>query len=73
MDSYFTLNVISPFLIKIIEKPHSFDPRLLYFKLQQEVLEFNDTCVSWSSPKADLVTNFLNLENRSFEIVSFSQ
>ena len=26
-----------------------------------------------SSPKTDLVTNFLNLENRSFENVSFSQ
>ena len=41
------------------------------FKLQQKVLKFNDICVSWSSPKTDLVTNFLNLENRSFENVSF--
>ena len=38
-----------------------FDP--LIFKLQQEVRKFNDICVSWSSPKIDLVTNFLNLEN----------
>ena len=52
---------------------HSFAPRPLIFKLQQEVLKFNDICVSWSSPKTDLVTNFLNLENRSFENVSFSQ
>ena len=29
--------------------------------------------VSWSSPKTDLETNFLNLENKSFESVSFSQ
>ena len=45
----------------------------LIFKLQQEVLKFNDICVSWSSPKTDLVTNLLNLENRSLENVSFSQ
>ena len=41
---------------------HSFAPRPLFFKLQQEVLKFNDICVSWSSPKADLETKFLNLE-----------
>ena len=51
---------------------HSFAPRPLIFKLQQ-VLKFNDICVSWSSPKGDLVTNLFNLENRSFENVSFSQ
>ena len=61
-------NVIIPFKIKIIEKPHTaFAPRHLIFKLKQEVLKFNDICVSWSSPKNDLVTNFLDLENRSFE------
>ena len=37
------------------------------------ILKFNDICVSWSSPKIDLVTNFSNLENRTFENVSFSQ
>ena len=42
---------------------HSFAPRPLIFKLQQEVLKFNDICVSWSSSKTDLVTSFLNLEN----------
>ena len=52
---------------------HSFAPRLLIFKLQQEVFEFSDICVSWSSAKTDLETNFLNLRNRSFENVSFSQ
>ena len=52
---------------------HSFVPRPLTFKLQQDVSKSNDICVSWSSPKADLVTNFLNLKNWSFEDVSFSQ
>ena len=52
---------------------HSFAPRPLILKLQQEVLKFNDICVSSSSPKTDLGANFLNLENRSFENVSFSQ
>ena len=47
---------------------HSFAPRPLIFKLQQEVLKFDDICVNWSSPKTDL---FLNLENRSSESVSF--
>ena len=30
---------------------HSFAPRPLNFKLQREVLKFNDIFVSWSSPK----------------------
>ena len=37
---------------------HRSAPRPLILKLQQEVLKFNDICVSWSSPKTDLVTNF---------------
>ena len=52
---------------------HSFAPIPLIFKLQQEVLKFNDICLSWSSLKADVVISFLNLENRSFENVSFSR
>ena len=52
---------------------HSFAPRRLIFNLQQEVLKFNDINVSWSSPKSDLMINFLNLENQSFENVSFCQ
>ena len=52
---------------------YSFAPRPLIFKSQQEVVKFNDICVSWSSPKTDLETNVLNLENQSFENVSFSQ
>ena len=30
---------------------HSFALRPLIFKLQREVLEFIDICMSWSSPK----------------------
>ena len=41
-------------------------------KLQEEALKFNDVCVSRSLPKTDLETSFWNLENRSFENVSFS-
>ena len=37
---------------------HSFAPRLLIFKLQKEVLKFNDICMSWSFPKTDLVKKF---------------
>ena len=48
----------------------TFAPRPLIFKLLQEVLKCNDICMSWSSPKTDLVTNFLNPVNRSFEKVS---
>ena len=48
-----------------------FAPITLPFKVQQEVLKCNDTCVNWSSPKADLETNFLNLVNGSFKTVSF--
>ena len=49
---------------------HTSTPRPLIFKLQRKVLKFNDICVRWGSSKADLVTNFLNPENRSFENVS---
>ena len=51
----------------------SFAPTTLIFKLQEEVLKFNDICVRWSSQKTDLITYFLNLENRNFENASFSQ
>ena len=52
---------------------HSFAPTTLIFKLQEEVLKFNDICVRWSSQKTELITYFLNLENRNFENASFSQ
>ena len=74
MDSVTLKYVITPFKTKIIKRLHTIlRPDLSIFKLQQEVLNFSDICVSWNSPKTDLVTNFLNLENRSFENVSFSQ
>ena len=41
----------------------SFACRPLIVKLQPEVLKFDDIGVSWSSPKTDQVTNFLNLES----------
>ena len=67
-------NVIIRFEIKIAEKTHtSFAPRPQIFKLQQEDWKFSDIRVSWSSPKTDLEMNFLNLENRRFEYVTFSQ
>ena len=67
-------NVIIRFEIKIAEKTHtSFAPRPQIFKLQQEDWKFSDIRVSWSSPKTDLEMNLLNLENRRFEYVTFSQ
>ena len=48
---------------------YSFAPRSLISKLQQEVLKFNDIELELS--ETDLVTTFLNSENRSFENVSF--
>ena len=53
--------------LNIRKATHSFAPRPLIFKLQQEILKFNDICVSWSSLKTDLMTK---IENRSFENVS---
>ena len=52
---------------------HGFAPRPVTFKLQQELQEFSYICVTWSSPKTNLKTNFLNLKNRSLECVTFSQ
>ena len=52
------------FRFVFIEVLHSFAPRLI-FKLQQEVLKFNDICVGWSSPKTDLMTNFSTSESRT--------
>ena len=67
-------NFKSSFKIKIIKKfTHSFTPRPLIFKFQQEVKKFSNICLSWSCQKTDLVTSFLKLENRNFENISFSQ
>ena len=49
----------------------SFASKPLIFKLQLEVLKLNDICMSWSSPKTDLLTSVLNLD-QSFENISFS-
>ena len=51
----------------------TFALRPLIFKLQQNVLKFNDFFVSLSSPKTGLEASFSSLDNRSFENVSFSQ
>ena len=36
-------------------------PRPMIFKLQQEEIKFNEICMSWSTLKTDLETNFLKL------------
>ena len=46
---------------------HSFAPRPLIFKLQQDVLKFNGICLSWGSPNTEQETNFLNIKNKSLE------
>ena len=43
------------------------DTRILIFKLQLEVWQFNDICVSGNSLKIDQETHFLDLENWSLE------
>ena len=48
-----------PFNIKIIEKPLNLSLRRLIFKLQQEVLKFNDIYVSWSPLKTVVGRFFL--------------
>ena len=52
---------------------HSFAPRPLTFKLQQEVSKFNYIFVIWSSPKTNVETNLLNLGNQDFQYVTFAQ
>ena len=61
------------FKVKTTKKLHTVAPKPLTFKFQHKVLKFNDICVSWSFPKTDLKTNFVNLENLSFENISISQ
>ena len=41
----------------------NFAARYLIFRLQQENLKSKEICVSHSSHKTNLETNFLNLEN----------
>ena len=56
MDSL-TLKSYNSFQNEINRKAtHSFAPgSILIFKLQQEVLKFNDICMGWGSPKTGLV------------------
>ena len=71
MDSL-TLKSHDPFQNQNNRKStRAFFSRPLIFKLQEEVLKFNDICVSWSCPKTGLETNFLNLNNWSIEKVKF--
>ena len=65
------------FKIKIIEKAkHSFVSRRLIFKLQQEILKFNDICVSCGARQNWPADKYFKPENRSLEnisIVAFKQ
>ena len=72
MDSL-TLKHHNSFQIKNNSKTTlGFAPKPLIHKLQQEILKFNDICMSWSFQKIGLETGFLNFF-RSFEYVTFSQ
>ena len=72
MDSL-TLKHNSFFQIWNIRKAtHTFAPRPLISKSQEEALKFSDIYVSWSSPKTDLETNILNWKS-NFENASFSE
>ena len=59
-------DVIIPFKIETTEKPHTLQVATESFKIQLYLrgLEL---------PQADMEKNFLSLENRNFENVSFSQ
>ena len=66
--------LIITFKIKTVEKTSSFTSRTMIFRLQEEIANLiKSAWVGWSSPKTDPKTNFLNLENWSFENLTFSQ
>ena len=66
--------LIITFKIKTVEKTSSFTSRTMIFRLQEEIANLiKSASVGWSSPKTDPKTNFLNLENWSFEYLTFSQ
>ena len=66
--------LIITFKIKTVEKTSSFTSRTMIFRLQEEIANLiKSTWIGWSSPKTDPKTNFLNLENWSFEYLTFSQ
>ena len=69
---FLTLKRHNFFQIENNEKAtHSFAPRPLIFKVEQEVLKSNDISMSWSSPKL-IWRQILNLEDLSFGNASFS-
>ena len=66
--------LIITFKIKTVEKTSSFNSSTMIFRLQEEIANLiKSAWVGWSSPKTDPKTNFLNLENWSFEYLTFSQ
>ena len=66
--------LIITFKIKTVEKTSSFTSRTMIFRLPEEIANLiKSAWVGWSSPKTDPKTNFLNLENWSFEYLTFSQ
>ena len=66
--------LIITFKIKTVEKTSSFTSRTMIFRLQEDIANLiKSAWVGWSSPKTDPKTNFLNLENWSFEYLTFSQ
>ena len=56
--------------MKIIEKPHSFVPRPLIFKLQQDVLKFNELELPKNWP-SDTFFKSKFWERQFFSIVTF--
>ena len=66
MDSS-TVKHLSSFQNKYKNATHDSSPRPLIYKLQQEVLKFNDIYVSWSSPHARPGNLFLKLGKSKLE------
>ena len=47
---------------------HTFAPRSLIFKFQQEFLKVSDICVSWTSPKNCPGDEIFKIGNGSFSV-----
>ena len=67
------LNVTIPIKMKIIEKPHTVLLLDLWFLSYNKKLKIQWYLRELELPETDMVTNFLSLENWSFENVSFSR
>ena len=63
-----TKNALIFLLRALIDQSFTFAPRLLIFKLQQEVELY---LCGLQLLKTGLIANFLNLENQSFETLDF--